>query len=798
MITGFRAIKIVECGEPMKVNLYSKPVIASSQLRSASAPLYEKAQLPDSFEKSAKIKSYSDYKLSKSGNTISFVSFKALQDPTILKNPSIRTGLNGIEEYQDNILSSKNLERGTELNLRVVPDENIETSEKIEISLPNGDILGFLPPSIDNAVGKFAQKNPSDFKATLYGTTNPTNKKPANVLVDLEYLGEEKPAVQEKINTLLYKNVFTPEQVLHRILDYKKVLNGEEVGTQKIQESQLAIDTITKAIADPKNQKILLIGHNKPDGDTVGSCMGLKAALDYMGKEKVDVAIDDVLAGFLRNVVDANEIKKSPEFISKLNNGISSRIRKLEHDGFTPEELQEIYSLAKVRDYYNENVQTLNPNEKYDLAIFLDVPTPTKVSPAIKQYAKSAKNIIYIDHHPFQKAEWEKEQKNGGLNIDSIKNNHMLWTESKVPANTMLVTILIDKMLPNLTSKFRDSYYKDNVSQKEKNLIEKMSSSLVVGTITDTSGYRRSINKNIEDEQLPPEKKTGFAPAGLSDWLLSLTNGEVTRRSIKKKMKFDLPNKVDFYFPQDFVDFYNTEKNSGEPQNNPLPDIEAIMQRNNDGNYKKIAEEVAKDTTVYADLGLGISKVRFDSMNEYLKKYNMKNPEINMRDVIGAYKYNPTTIALKYPSADSKYKVDPKYENDKISVMIREEEKANELNATFQMAEQNSLGFSFRSQDGTNYAGIMATLFGGGGHAAASGASLSLPGLTSDSKLIVKIDGEIETDMSKIYHIIKKNYDNNYLNKIETNSDIKLEISEEGLPIDELLCNIAKEIRQNN
>lgn len=759
---------------------------------------YIKPYAFDKFELTQKSSYKSDYKVFKNGNIIKFISFKALQDPTTTQNPSIRTGLCDSELYTENIKLSASQPRGTELPIKIVDSEEQDLKKTVEFSMPDGKILGHLPNSINNAIGSMIQANPQDFSFKLYGTTSENGKNAANVLVDIEYIGKEKPEAHKKLNALLYKNSISPEQVLHRILDYKKVLNGEKIGNQKIQESQLAIDTIIKTISNPKNQKILLIGHNKPDGDTVGSCMGLKAALEYMGKEKVDVAIDDVLAGFLRNVVDADEIKKSPEFIGKLNHGIYTKIQNMEIDGFTSDELQEIYSLKKVQDYYNQHVQTLNKDEKYDLAIFLDVPTPTKVSPEIKNYAKNAKNVIYIDHHPFQNSEWTKEQKNNGINMDSIKKEHMFWSESKVPANTMLVTILIDKLLPGLTDKFRDNYNKDNNSLKNKNLIEKMATSLVVGTMTDTSGYKRNMNKSIEDEMLPSNQKTGFAPAGLSDWLLNLTNGEVTRRSIKKKMKYDIPNKVDMYFPQDFVDFYNTEKEMDDSINSTLPDIETIMKRNKDNNYKKIAEEVAKDSVVVYNLGLGITKVHFASMKEFLKDYNMTKPEINMRDVIGAYKYNPTTIALKYPSKDSKYQVAPKYENNKISVMIREEEVKGELNANFQLAKENTLGFSFRSQDGTNYAGILATLFGGGGHAAASGASLSLPDLNTESKLIVKIEGKTETDMNKIYKTIKKNYENNYLNATDTNAKIDIEISDEGIKIENLIANLTAEIRQNS
>ncbi|MDD3237884.1 MAG: DHH family phosphoesterase [Candidatus Gastranaerophilales bacterium] len=767
------------------------------QLKNTNTYKYHSKPIaPDTFEhKTQSLQNY-DYEIFKKGNSIQLVSFKGLQDPTIVKNPSIRAGLGDSQNYQENIAQTQSIKRGEKLNIEVLPDEQCGYG-KIEIQTKDGLILGHLPASVEKALGNTIVQNPDDFSITLYGTTPNTKKNAPNVLMDIEYKGENKPLVQQKLNTLLYKNSITPEQVLHRILDYKKVLYGDEIGTQKIKQTQKNIDTITQALENPKNQKILLIGHNKPDGDTIGSCFGLKGALDYMGKNQVDVAIDDVCAGFLRNVVDSDEIKKSPHFLESLNDGISKKTSTLLAKPKSVDTYGEIFALNKVQKYYNENIKTLNPNEKYDLAVFLDVPSPSKVSPDIKEYAKNAKNIIYIDHHPFQKNEWQKEKAKGGVNIDKVKSNDLFLSEHKVPANTMLVTIIVDKLFPNLTQKFRDSYYADDVSKSDREAIKKISVPLVVGTITDTSGFRRGINKDIEDEKLPPEKKTSFAPAGLSDWLLNLTNGEVTRRSLRKSMRYDLPNKDNFYFPQDFVDFYNTEKANNDSLNTAIPDVDSLFKNTSDEKYVKIAEDVANNTTVAKDIGLGIVKVHHNSMKKFLNEYDLDRPEINMRDIIGAYKYNPTMLALKYSSPDPKLQVDPKYANDKITAMIREEEMEGELNAGYQLSDKNSLGFSFRSQDGTNYAGILATLFGGGGHPSASGATLSLPNLTAESKLSVSINGTETKDYTTIYKALENNYEVNYTNAEKPSCKIELSISDNGDPISDIIENVTREIRQN-
>lgn len=791
----------------MRVDFNNNVPRTNNVIRANSNVSYLKSLEHDKFELVSKTNYKPDYKVFKNGKVINFVSFKALQDPTVIKNPSIRAGVCDSAKYQENIELSRGFDKGTDLSIKIVKTNTLDIVQDldrtVEISLPNGEVLGHLPNSINNAIGNFIQKNPSDFSFKLSETTIANKKHPANALMDIEYLGENKPEVQKKLNSLLYKNVVSPEQVLHRILDYKKVLNGGMIADRKINESQTAIDTITKVITNTKNQKILLIGHNNPDGDTVGSCVGLKAALDYMGKEKVDIAIDDFLTGFLRNFVGNSEIKKSPEFMNELNSGISQKIEILRKGGVTKGEANEIYALDKVRDYYNDNIKTLNKNEKYDIVIFLDVPTPTKVSPAIKEYVKNAKNVIYIDHHPFRNADWSREQKNNGIDMDDIKRKHLSWIENKVPANTMLVTILIDKLLPGLTDKFRDKYYKIDDTGEDRNLIQKMATSLVIGTMTDTGTYKRKMNKNIEDEKLPSELKTGFAPKGLSDWLLSLTNGEVTRRSIKNKMKYDLPNKVDFYFPEDPVEFYDTdtEKNEDDPLVNQAPiDIAKVIEHNTDSNFEKITEETAKNTNIIPELGLSITKVYFKPLSNYLKEYNTNSPEVNLRDIIATYKYNPASLASKYSDVKNspyKYKMIPKYDNNRITVMIREEAIAGELNVNYHMQKKGSLGFSFRSADGTNYAGILATLFGGGGHAAASGATLSLPGLTPESKIVVKINGRVENDINTIYRVAKQNYNNEYLNNEDDNAKIDIEISENGLKIEDLLTELTREIRQN-
>ncbi len=766
--------------------------------------LYSQSLNSDKFEYRNKQESDYNYRLVEKGNTLRLIAFKGVNYATVTtpKLPSIRTGLDNSELYKNDVEKTKSITRGEALKFRLVEGNNNTQDEvDIEVLSPTGKKLGDLPKYLTSKLGKKIQEEPDAYTFLLYGTVSQKGSKPANVLTTIEYHGKNKAEIQELMNSVLYKNIVTPEEVLGRILDYKKVLYGEEVGSEKIKEAQLAIDTIVKTIEDPANQKILLIGHNKPDGDTIGSCAGMKAALQLLGKQQVDIAIDDLAAGFLRNFVSTKEIKKSPEFEEKLKKGLNKRYQDIIDHKTDISTLSEIFSAQQTQEYYQKNISFLKKDDKYDLAIFLDVPSPGKVSPEILKYARNAKKVIYVDHHPIQKREWLKESDNNGLNLGNLTRDHLIWTEPKVPANTMLVSILVNKLLPNIGSEFKIKEYNGTLDKDKKELLNTLASSLVVGTITDTGGYKRNINRSNEDLSVPQEKRITFAPQGLSDWLLNLTNGAETKRSIKNRMKYDLPNKVKFYFPQDYVDFYSSEPAKEELMDIEIPDPEVVTKTNDpeDNIRKRIAEDVEKNTKVYPEIGLGISKIPYDSLKKFLYECNLYHPDINLRDVVGAYKFNRVTIALKYQSKDPKYKVDPKYEENKILATIRQDEVKGDITSSMGIADENSIGFSFRSHDGTNYALILATLFGGGGHNAAAGATLTMPEINMNSKLSVIVNGKKENSFKNIYNAAYKAYQENYLYPDKPNST-KIEIikDDNGYTAEEIVKKVVKEIREAN
>ncbi len=63
---------------------------------------------------------------------------------------------------------------------------------------------------------------------------------------------------------MLYQQKTSPDEVLKLILNHAE---AEKSGSSKKMEQ--AIDNILQVIDNPSNKNILLLGHCKPDGDTL-------------------------------------------------------------------------------------------------------------------------------------------------------------------------------------------------------------------------------------------------------------------------------------------------------------------------------------------------------------------------------------------------------------------------------------------------------------------------------------------------------------------------------------------------
>ena len=119
-----------------------------------------------------------------------------------------------------------------------------------------------------------------------------------------------------------------------------------------------------------------------------------------------------------------------------------------------------------------------------------------------------------------------------------------------------------------------------------------------------------------------------------------------------------------------------------------------------------------------------------------------------------------------------------------------------------EIAKQNSLRISIRSAEGTEYAALLASLFGGGGHGGAAGAKVDLPGVTAKTLLGIKING---TDVSEPKAILKAMTENFKTQQAALNKGvpavnpnrIEIVLDSQGKSVAGWMTDIVKEIRAN-
>ena len=109
--------------------------------------------------------------------------------------------------------------------------------------------------------------------------------------------------------------------------------------------------TLDEILNEIKKQKTFVImGHENPDGDAVGSALGMYAILKELGKTDIDVLF-----------------KEYPETFSVLPN--------------------------------SEVIKSEASHKNYDMAIVVDCPNSKRVWPEYEKYIENAKVIVQFDHH---------------------------------------------------------------------------------------------------------------------------------------------------------------------------------------------------------------------------------------------------------------------------------------------------------------------------------------------------------------------------------------------------------------
>lgn len=219
---------------------------------------------------------------------------------------------------------------GQKLDYRFITDKR--GNERIELGVPE---LGGVKKG---GIGRVPDELVPDLKDLMKGRENQFRFELSNVIsgnskgaptiglrVNLLYTGRD-PKVRQQAQdvftgfmdskdtaiskqVMLYQQPTSPEQVLGRIFDIESEVNGPKA----VEEIKGAITAISNEINDPKNQKILIVGHCKPDGDTLGSVIGMKTAIQgaYPDRE-IDCAVDDKIPGLFRDKMPGIEDVKRP------------------------------------------------------------------------------------------------------------------------------------------------------------------------------------------------------------------------------------------------------------------------------------------------------------------------------------------------------------------------------------------------------------------------------------------------------------------------------------------------------
>ncbi len=216
---------------------------------------------------------------------------------------------------------------------------------------------------------------------------------------------------------------------------------------------QQAVDLIKEA------KHILLVGHKNPDGDSLGSLLALKIALERLDKKVTAASADEAgkIFSYLPEIDQiVNSIQVSSDFVISLDLK-NADFEKLGYKRDREENRLEIVVTPKSGEFKEEDV-LLKPGEaKYDLIIVLDTPNLERLG-ALSQPADLfyETTVINIDHHP-------SNEKFGKVN----------WIELVATSTCEILVSLLEALSQNCTL-----------------INEPVATALLTGLIYDTSSFQ--------------------------------------------------------------------------------------------------------------------------------------------------------------------------------------------------------------------------------------------------------------------------------------------------------------------
>ena len=672
---------------------------------------------------------------------------------------------------------------------------------QITLSHPVYGNIGRVPDEVAGEIVPMLENNKNAFRFELSNVIAGTSKGAATIglRVNLKCISKDPKLKEHAKNTfdallnskeysiaknvMLYQPAVSPSQILKRMLQ----VESEEKDLNAAREINEAIKNITDEIQKPSNNRILILGHSKPDGDTLGSMIALKTAIKSTYPQKnIDCAVDDKIPGLFRQKLPGiNEVKRpyNPEKIASLK----SSIKKLEANP-SPIAMQQAELLRKdLKELENpKNLFDASPlfgkdKKKYDLVITVDVPTPQRFTGAFKDYIQGSKSQIYIDHHPLRIDEWDSQKDVTGLDVKRIKEDGLALICDSVPAAAQLVGVVTDK------AGMLDGMFAHRTEDAKK-----FAASVITGISTDTGSFTRTANLLPQHSKMPVQQRPNYYPEGMSKWFVDKfdKNSGVDKKWLRENITYDIPDST-------------FSKKSEYVEDSPR---ELMLQHALDGRE------------MFPTLGLGIINIDYDQMYDVFNKSLKQDSDITLLDVQNGFKYSEVMNSLKSNPQDSaqlartsgslsgvaEQTYTSKYDEDRIAVLVIQDRKKGLMTENSEVASQNGLRLSFRSSNTSDHAELLASLFGGGGHGGASGARIDLPNIELDTPLVVKINGKVENDAEKIYQAIRKNYNIMHDSSINVNkragmcSKVKVDLADygqEGRTVSQLIQDVTQEIR---
>ena len=813
----------------------------------------------------------------KYGNVI-HVSFKGrFNDPVNADSTSLQMKVRGVTNHQHNMfddscsnvddnitrLAQRDWKEGKKITYEIVePEEKHgvnkkangknkhekEAPSRIELTDPNTGVIGRVPDEIATDLIKLMKGRERDFRFELSNVIAGTTKGASTIglRVVLKYTGKDQKTKQDveqtfdsllnskdtkvKSEVMLYQPISSPEKVLERIFN----VEAKDNGVKSAQEVKEAITSISEQINDPKNKNILIVGHCKPDGDTLGCVIGMETAIKGSFPDKhIDCAVDDKIPGLFREKMPGIEDVKrpfNPERIKTVEKSLDY-LRKQEQTPTTKSQIElfehELNELNDPKNLFDQNPLEGKDPKKYDLVLIMDVPTPKRFTGAFKNYIENAGHVIYIDHHPHRINEWEDAKPVTGVDMNKIHDEHLALVCESVPAATQLVTIVANQ------AGILGKTMKNNIEEAKKFV-----ASIITGTSTDTGSFTRTANLLPEHAKMPVKQRPNYLPEGMTKWLVDEldknSDGGIDKKWLRDNITFDIPDRRLSYVanegeelsPRDKMLTYGIDGREDAPElgvgfisidydqmydvwQDSLKQDEDItlLDIQNGFKYSEIMGALKADSSKLQkkqekedEASTKTGKPNKKGKLEYKSPYEMKN---QATDKLQETQDDDQSMTLE---EKAKYVYDSPFEDDKIAVLIIQDRKKGAITENSEIADQNGLRLSIRSQDASDHAELIASLFGGGGHGGAAGGRVDLPGVELDTPLNVKINGEISSDPAVIYKELKRNYEithNSNLSpelKRQMSAQIELEKTDEdsGSTTKQLITDLVKEIRKDD